>query len=88
MQSSIIGKINKAKVYANEPERVSFQNMTVSFQGENDTHTVSLKDDAWSCTCSFFGNWGFCCHTMAMEKLLEKMLKPEDKVNFNKAENA
>ena len=88
MQSSIIGKINKAKVYANEPERVSFQEMTVSFKGENDVHTVSLKDDAWSCTCHFFSNWNFCCHTMAMEKLLEKMLKPEDRVNFNKAENA
>ena len=88
MQSDIIGKINKAKMYAEEPERVSFLEMAVNFQGKNDTHMVSLKEDKWSCTCSFFETRGFCCHTLAMEKILEKMLKPEDKVNFSKAENA
>jgi hypothetical protein len=77
MQSSLIGKIEKAKRYAEEKERVTFGEFTVKFRGENSDYDVSYKDDKWHCTCSFFSNWGLCSHTMAMEKILANML-PEN----------
>jgi hypothetical protein len=77
MQSSLIGKIEKAKRYAEERERITFSNFTVSFQGNNDTHTLGYKEGQWHCTCDFFSQWGFCCHSMAMEKVLDKMLPEE-----------
>jgi hypothetical protein len=46
----------------------------VSFRGDNGTHALSLADDRWHCSCDFFANWGLCCHTMAMEKILGEML--------------
>ncbi|MHB8104421.1 MAG: hypothetical protein ACYDG5_02655 [Dehalococcoidales bacterium] len=77
MQSSLIGKIEKAKRYAQEKDRVTFRGLTVKFRGENSDYEVSFKDNKWRCTCSFFSKWGLCSHTMAMEKILENMLPPE-----------
>ncbi len=77
MQSSLIGKIEKAKRYAEERERITFSNFTVSFQGNNDTHTLDYKEGQWNCSCDFFSQWGLCCHSMAMEKVLDKMLPEE-----------
>ena len=77
MQSSLIGKIEKAKRYAQETDRVTFNELSVKFRGENDTYDTGLKDGKWSCTCNFFSKWGLCCHTMAMEKILSNMLPAE-----------
>jgi hypothetical protein len=77
MQSSLIGKIEKAKRYAQETDRGTFQEFTVKFHGENSDYEVGLKDGKWRCTCSFFSKWGLCSHTMALEKILENMLPPE-----------
>jgi hypothetical protein len=77
MQSSLIGKIEKAKRYAQETDRVTFNGLSVKFRGENDTYDTSFKDGKWRCTCNFFSKWGLCCHTMAMEKILSGMLPPE-----------
>ena len=77
MQSSLIGKIEKAHRYAEEPERVVFSDLTVSFRGENSTHTLSYKEGQWRCSCSFFSKWGLCSHTMALQKMLANMLPRE-----------
>ncbi len=74
MQSSLIGKIEKAKRYAQETERVTFTELSVNFRGEHDNYTTGYKDGKWHCTCHFFASWGTCSHTMAMEKILGKML--------------
>lgn len=78
-QSTIISKIEKAKRYSQEPERVTFDRLEVSFRGDNDTHTTSYRDGEWHCTCHFFENWGRCVHTMALERMLDKMLPPQAK---------
>jgi hypothetical protein len=70
MHSSMIGKIAKAKQYAQEPERIQFTQFAATFRGENDTHTTSFDDGKWNCTCRFFSDWGTCCHTMAIERVL------------------
>ncbi len=74
MQSSLIGKIEKAKRYALEPERITFEAFKVAFRGENDNHTIAFEDEHWHCTCDFFAERGMCSHTMALEKLLGVML--------------
>jgi hypothetical protein len=77
MQSSLIGKIEKAKRYAQEPERVTFKDFAVDFRGENDTYKTSFEKGKWSCTCSFFSQRGICSHTMALQRLLGTMLPKE-----------
>ena len=77
MQSSLIGKIEKAKRYAQEKERVTFSELSVKFRGENDDYIINYKDGQWHCSCSFFSSWGLCSHTMALEKILSNMLPEE-----------
>jgi len=77
MQSSLIGKIEKAKRYAQETERVTFSELSVKFRGENDNYTTEYKNSKWHCSCPFFSNWGTCSHTMALEKILSNMLPEE-----------
>lgn len=77
MQSSLIGKIEKAHRYAEERERIRFSNFTVRFAGDNSTHTTSYTDGHWHCSCSFFAKWGLCSHTMALQKILAGMLPEE-----------
>ena len=77
MQSSLIGKIEKAKRYAQEKERVTFSELSVKFRGENDDYTISYKDGQWHCSCHFFSNWKLCSHTMALERIISKMLPEE-----------
>ena len=77
MQSSLIGKIEKAKRYAQETDRVTFSGFSVEFRGENDSYTTEYKDGKWHCSCRFFSSWGLCSHTMALEKILGNMLPEE-----------
>jgi hypothetical protein len=79
MHSSLYGKIAKAKQYAQEPDRIQFANFEASFRGENDSHTVSLRQGEWHCTCDFFGHWGTCCHTMATERVLGRLIPAEQR---------
>jgi len=74
MQPSLVGKIEKAKRYAEEPERVTIRNFSADFRGENDSHTLSLNDGKWSCNCHFFSQWGQCVHIMTLQRLLSRML--------------
>ncbi len=77
MDSGMIGKIEKSKRYAEEPERIRFEQFLVSFEGTNSEHTVEYKNGTWQCTCNFFATRGVCSHTMAMERLLGVMLPAE-----------
>lgn len=74
MRSSLIGKIEKAKRYAQERDRVKFLRFSVSFQGEHNKYSVEYEEGKWQCTCPFFSGHGICSHTMALEKILEGML--------------
>jgi hypothetical protein len=81
MQSSLIGKIEKAKRYAQETDRVTFSEFSVKFRGEHDTYITSLKDGKWHCSCAFFSTWKTCSHTMAMERIIGNMLPHEAVTN-------
>ncbi|MBK9054446.1 MAG: hypothetical protein IPL78_27115 [Chloroflexi bacterium] len=75
MDYGMIGKIEKAKMYAMERSRFKFDVFTVRLAGDNDTvHVVSYDHGDWDCDCSFFTTRGRCSHTMAVERVLEDML--------------
>ncbi len=78
MDSGMIGKIQKAKQYAEEPERATFDSFVVSFSGNHDHYTISYDKGDWSCGCNYFQSHSVCSHTMAMERLLGPMLKPAE----------
>ena len=74
MHSSLIGKIEKANRYARETDRISFQALSVTFRGDNDSHRVSLDADRWQCNCHTFEMWKSCPHVLALQKILGQML--------------
>ncbi len=74
MNSRLIGKVEKARRYAGERDRVSFDEFTVRFRGENDDHQVAFRNGKLSCNCDFYHGWEMCSHTTALEKMLEGML--------------
>lgn len=74
MNSSLIGKIEKAKRYAQERNRIHVQGLRVQFDGENDRHEVALEGETWRCSCDFFAGWGACAHTMALERVMEGLV--------------
>jgi hypothetical protein len=87
MHSSLISKIQKANLYAHEPERVRFGDLSVTFRGDNDTHQVSYTTGNWHCNCQFFPIWRTCSHVMAMQKLVGTML-PREATYFPATETA
>ena len=74
MQSSLISKIEKAKIYAEDPSRFQFSFLRCDVRGDSTTHTAELGPDGWSCDCFFFQDAKTCSHTMALERLLDEML--------------
>jgi hypothetical protein len=78
MDSGMIGKIEKAKRYARERNRIHFQSFSVTMDGANNPHYVQYANGEWSCDCDFFHSRGRCSHTMALEMILEGMIaEPE-----------
>ena len=76
MDYGMIGKIEKAKRYADEKDRIHFNSMTVTFDGENNSHIVKYENNIWQCDCEFFRSRNRCSHTMALEMILEGMITP------------
>ncbi len=80
MDSGMISKIQKAKQYAEEPDRIIFESFSVTFKGDHDTYHVTYENGHWNCQCLFFLQRGLCCHTMALERILGPMLKPQTRL--------
>jgi hypothetical protein len=78
MDSGLIGKIDKAKRYAEQHERFRFDKFEVAFQGDNSNHYVKFDNGVFKCDCDFFLTHLRCGHSMALEILLKDML-PEIK---------
>ncbi|MCB0154743.1 MAG: hypothetical protein KDF65_08090 [Anaerolineae bacterium] len=78
MDSGMIGKIEKAMLYAQEPERITFENFHATFNGDHKPHQISYQDGQWVCDCSFYESRGVCSHIMTMERLLIGTVKPAE----------
>jgi hypothetical protein len=77
MDSSMMGKIVKAKRYAEQRDRVRFDSFRVTIKGDHDSHVVTYSQEGgWSCDCGFFAKRGVCSHTMAVERILDEMIEP------------
>ena len=74
MNSSIIGKIDKARKYAEEKERVRINSFSATFQGNHNSYDVSFDAGAWDCECHFFATRSVCSHTMALQRMLDDVL--------------
>ncbi len=77
MNSSLIGKIEKAKRYVKEPDRITLNSFEAGFQGDHDEYKISLKENHWNCSCHFFAMHGLCSHTLAAQKILQELLPDE-----------
>ncbi len=75
MDASMINKIQKASEYASQPERATFNSLKVEFHGQNNSYTVSLGNDGWSCTCPGSQKYAICPHIMALETLFKPLIK-------------
>ena len=73
MDSSLIRKIEKAKGYAMQPDRVEITQYQARFRGDNGDHLITYQAGSWNCSCNYFSGHGTCSHTMAMHTLLEDM---------------
>ena len=79
MNSSLIGKIEKAQRYEHEPERVNITGLQADFRGEHSTYHLSLDGNHWKCSCSFYSGYGTCSHIMALQRILAQMLTLESR---------
>jgi hypothetical protein len=71
---NVVSDVEKAKRYSEEKDRLRINTFTATFDGSNDSHQFSYENGAWMCNCDFFKSRGVCCHTMAMERILNGML--------------
>ena len=74
MDSGMISKIQKARRYAEQRERIRFDEFSVTFDGDNNPHVVTFRKGKWRCDCDFFRSRGVCSHTMALERILKDMV--------------
>ena len=82
MHSSIVSKIEKARAYAEQRERVSITSFNATFRGNHNSYQVSHNEGNWQCSCPSFLSRDLCSHTMALQRILEGMLVRESKAEF------
>ncbi len=80
MDYGMIGKIEKAKRYAEERKRFQFNTLDVTFHGDNNDHHVSYAEKTFHCDCEFFQTHKRCGHTMALEILLKEMIPATEEI--------
>ena len=81
MDYGMIGKIEKAKRYAEERTRIHITTLSVTFDGENGVHQVSFDGHKWQCDCGYFHSHSVCSHTMALEHVLEGMVPEHTEIS-------
>jgi len=74
MNSSFIGKVDKARKYAEEKDRVSITTFKANFNGNHGSYEVTFDTGNWDCQCHFFVGHQACSHTMALQRILDEVL--------------
>ncbi len=87
LDSGMIGKIEKAIVYSQQPERITFEKFNVTFEGNHAEHTIAYNDGNWTCDCSFFQSRGVCSHIMTLERVLIGSVMPAEAIPIEGSEH-
>jgi hypothetical protein len=74
MDYSLISKVQKARMYAEEPGAFTFTAFSVQFHGSHREHQVCFEAGSFSCDCEYFQTHEYCVHTMAIERKLSAMM--------------
>ena len=74
MNYGMIGKVEKAKRYAEDRHCFRFNKFDLTFHGDNSDHHVSFDNGLFNCDCEFFLTHKRCGHSMALEILLKDMV--------------
>ena len=74
MDSGLIGKVEKAKRYAEDRHRFLFNQFDLNFHGDNSEHHVSYNKGVFNCDCEFLIIHNRFGHSMALEILLKDMI--------------
>jgi len=74
MDYGLIGKLEKAKRYAEDRSRFRFNQFDLTFHGDNNDHHVTYENGSFNCDCEFYLTHKRCGHSMALEILLKDML--------------
>ncbi|MEX2447042.1 MAG: hypothetical protein WD734_06850 [Dehalococcoidia bacterium] len=77
MYSGMIGKIDKAHRYAEDRSRFDIHSLAVTIHGNNGDHDVRFEEGGWRCDCDYFRLQDSCAHTMALEVMLDGMVRPD-----------
>ena len=88
MHSDLIGKIEKARHYAQEPQRFTIDSLRATFQGGNHDHMLILRNGDWECDCVACQRHHTCTHIMALQKMLMPMLSEAARVDVPLAMNS
>ena len=76
MQSALHGMIDKARRYAQEPDRVRMDSLAVRVRGNNGEHDVRLAEGRLVCDCDHYGHQAICAHVLTVERLFRPHLPP------------
>lgn len=87
MHSALYGMVEKARRYADEPDRIQIEGLRASVRGDSGPHAVVLRDGRLSCDCDHFGHEGLCAHVLTVERVLKRHL-PEHAAPYPGAEGA
>lgn len=75
LPSSHIADVEKSMRYAKErTERVHFNSLNATVEGDHRDHVVAYEDGRWTCDCDGHAQQGYCSHTMTMERVLRDMV--------------
>ncbi|MQG80694.1 MAG: hypothetical protein FI692_02815 [SAR202 cluster bacterium] len=78
MTSDAIGRVQKALQYSSEPERVSVKTFSATFEGNHSIHEVIYNHEHWTCNCRAYSSQKVCSHTMAVQAILDQILRAAD----------
>lgn len=81
MNSAMISKIEKARRYAEEPERVRIHELEVDFNGDHASYVVSMNGTSFSDSSPGFQSTGTSAHIMALQRLLHDMLTEDQQTS-------
>ena len=86
MDSSLVRKMMKARVYVEEPDRVSFTKWTAEFRGDNATHIITFEATEPTPSDSLSplagsespGTWGCTCEFFERRKTCSHVMAAQD----------